>query len=122
MNWRERIERDPGTPHREPHVRGTDIAVSVVLHELVVHKDFQGVVACHPGLSEDDVGACVAWAAECAHTAERSEGTPEVAGARRGQSQKAGFKDFLRSMPNVGDDADFERPVDHGRPEVEWDS
>jgi hypothetical protein len=34
----------------------------------------------------------------------------------------AGFKDFLRSMPNVGDDSDFERPVDYGRPEVEWDT
>jgi uncharacterized protein (DUF433 family) len=56
--------------HGEPHVRGTDIPVSVVLNELVVQKDFQGVVACHPGLSEDDVGACVAWAAAtCSHAA-----------------------------------------------------
>ena len=33
-----------------------------------------------------------------------------------------GFKAFLRSMPNVGDDADFERPLDYGRPEIEWDT
>jgi uncharacterized protein (DUF433 family) len=70
MNWRDRIARDPGNLHGEPHVRGTDIPVSVVLNELVVRKDFQGVVACHPGLSEEDVGACVAWAAaECSHAA-----------------------------------------------------
>ncbi|WP_437832643.1 hypothetical protein [Sorangium sp. So ce1153] len=29
--------------------------------------------------------------------------------------------DFLLSMPNVGEDADFERPVDYGRPVVEFD-
>ena len=33
-----------------------------------------------------------------------------------------GFKAFLRSIPNVGDDADFERPRDYGRPEIEWDT
>lgn len=27
----------------------------------------------------------------------------------------ASFKDMLRSMPTVGDDADFERLTDHGR-------
>ncbi|WP_437622154.1 hypothetical protein [Sorangium sp. So ce1151] len=29
--------------------------------------------------------------------------------------------DLLLNMPNVGEDADFERPVDHGRPVVEFD-
>ncbi|WP_437927022.1 hypothetical protein WMF37_49670 [Sorangium sp. So ce291] len=29
--------------------------------------------------------------------------------------------DLLLSMPNVGEDADFERPVDYGRPVVEFD-
>ena len=29
--------------------------------------------------------------------------------------------DVLLSMPDVGEDADFERPVDYGRPVVEFD-
>ena len=29
--------------------------------------------------------------------------------------------DILLSMPDVGEDADFERPVDYGRPVVEFD-
>ncbi|KYF57237.1 MULTISPECIES: hypothetical protein [unclassified Sorangium] len=29
--------------------------------------------------------------------------------------------DLLLSMPDVGDDADFERPLDYGRPDVEFD-
>lgn len=33
-----------------------------------------------------------------------------------------GFKAFLRSIPNVGGDADFERLRDYGRPEIEWDT
>ncbi|AUX48552.1 uncharacterized protein SOCE26_100900 [Sorangium cellulosum] len=31
------------------------------------------------------------------------------------------LKDLLLSMPDVGEDADFERPVDYGRPTVEFD-
>lgn len=30
------------------------------------------------------------------------------------------FLDHLLSMPDVGDDADFERPLDMGRPPVEF--
>ncbi|WP_438017007.1 hypothetical protein WMF18_40465 [Sorangium sp. So ce315] len=29
--------------------------------------------------------------------------------------------DLLLSMPDVGDDADFERPLDYGRPTIEFD-
>ncbi|WP_437957720.1 hypothetical protein WME76_41495 [Sorangium sp. So ce119] len=29
--------------------------------------------------------------------------------------------DLLLSMPDVGEDSDFERPVDYGRPDVEFD-
>jgi hypothetical protein len=53
----------------------------------------------------------------------RGEITPEraVTIARGDKENAQGFKDFLRSMPNVGDDADFERPLDYGRPVVEFD-
>ncbi|WP_437675529.1 hypothetical protein [Sorangium sp. So ce131] len=31
------------------------------------------------------------------------------------------LKDLLLRMPDVGEDSDFERPVDYGRPTVEFD-
>ena len=30
--------------------------------------------------------------------------------------------DLLMQMPNVGDDADFERPVDYGREPPDWET
>src|SRR5580698_9341823 len=85
MNWRERIESDPKSMHGKPHVRGTDVPVSTVLDDLVVCKDFQEVVACHPVLSEEDVRACIAWAAECSHKAEAtSSPEPDVARSEPG--------------------------------------
>lgn len=55
---------------------------------------------------------------------ERGEITAERAAAiTAAPAAKApGFKAFLRSMPDVGDDADFERPLDDGRPVPEWDT
>lgn len=135
MNWRERIERDPQTLHGKLHVRGTRIPVSVVLDNLAARLDLRDVLVIYPSLSEDDVRACVAWAAEISHGKdgvidanfeewpEPSAMTEQPAAAAGNAPKKAtGFKEFLRSMPNVGDDADFERPRDHGRAEPEWDT
>lgn len=41
----------------------------------------------------------------------------------RSQSKgAASFKDLLRAMPPVGEDADFERGQDQGRAVTEWDT
>jgi uncharacterized protein (DUF433 family) len=130
MNWRERIERDPQTLHGKLYVRGTRIPVSVVLDNLAARLDLREVLVTYPSLSEDDVRACVAWAAEISHgkegvidadleeSPEPSAVTEQQAAAGSSAPKKAtGFKELLRSMPNVGDDADFERPRDYGRAE-----
>ena len=135
MNWRERIERDPRTSHGKLRVRGTEIPVSVVLDNLAARLDPREVLTIFPNLSEDDVRACVAWAAEISHgkegviDADFEESTnpgaaAEQPAAAEGSAPKRaiGFKEFLRSMPDAGDDADFERPRDDGRPEIEWDT
>jgi uncharacterized protein (DUF433 family) len=135
MNWRERIERDPHTSHGTLHVRGTRIPVSVVLNNLAARLDLREVLTAYPNLSEDDVRACIAWAAEISQGREGIidadfEESPEPgataeqpAAAEDSAPKRArGFKAFLRSMPDAGDDADFERPRDYGRPEIEWDT
>lgn len=133
MNWRERIERDPQTLHGKLRIRGTRIPVAVVLDNLAARVDLREVLASHPSLSEDDVRACVAWAAEISHSKdggvdadfeeepEPGAEMPPVA-ATAGTAKATGFKEFLRSMPHVGDDGDFEHPQDYGRPEIEWDT
>jgi uncharacterized protein (DUF433 family) len=135
MNWRERIERDSRTLHGKLHVRGTGIPVSVVLDNLAARLDFREVLTTYPDLSEDDVRACIAWAAEISQgkvgiidadfeVSPEPGATAEQPAAAEGSAPKRaiGFKAFLRSMPNEGDDADFERPRDYGRPEIEWDT
>jgi uncharacterized protein (DUF433 family) len=135
MNWRERIERDPRTLHGKLHVRGTRIPVSVVLDNLAARLDFRQILTIYPSLSEDDVRACVAWAAEISHDKEGAsdadlEESPEpgaateqpAAAAGSAAKRGIGFKEFLRSMPDAGEDADFERSRDYGRPEIEWDT
>lgn len=135
MDWRERIVGDPQTLHGKLLVRGTRIPVSVVLDNLAMHVDLREVLASYPSLSEDDVRACIAWAAELSQgragvidadfedLTEPATGTEQPASAAGGAPTKAtSFKEFLRSMPNVGDDGDFERPLDYGRSEIEWDT
>lgn len=118
MGWRERIERKPQAMHGRLRIRGTEIAVSAVLENLAANMNVREVLESYPTLSEEDVRACVAWAAECVHAV---EGEPAAnAGSPAGTPQQpTSFKAFLRSMPDVGDDADFDRPLDYGRPEVE---
>jgi uncharacterized protein (DUF433 family) len=64
MDWRERIESDPHTLRGEPHIRGTAVLVSAILDELAAHLDFHDVQKLHPDISEDDLRACLAWAAD----------------------------------------------------------
>ena len=129
MNWRKRIESDPLTMEGKLHVRGTGVRVSAVLDNLAERADVREVLACHPSLSEEDVRACIAYAAECVHKAEASEGAAadapaaacEVPAEPRAEGDAHDFWLYLMSIPPGGEAADFERPLDYGRAEVEWD-
>lgn len=47
---------------------------------------------------------------------------PRLAVASARPPSSKGLKKLLLGMPDVGADADFERPLDHGRPDEPWDS
>jgi uncharacterized protein (DUF433 family) len=126
MSWRERIESDPRTVHGKPRVRG--IPVSVVLDNLATHVDVREVLASYPSLSEEDVRACVAWAAEVSKERDgvveadfdpSPEPGPATEVSARALPEGQTLMDVLLSMPDVGEDADFERPVSYGRPDVD---
>jgi uncharacterized protein (DUF433 family) len=57
-----RITADPRILAGKPVVRGTRIAVSLVLEELAHNPDIGELLAAHPDLTRADVQACLAYA------------------------------------------------------------
>jgi len=57
-----RITADPRILAGKPVVRGTRIAVSLVLEELAQNPDIDELLAAHPDLTRRDVQACLAYA------------------------------------------------------------
>jgi uncharacterized protein (DUF433 family) len=60
--YTERIIADPRILAGKPVVRGTRIAVSLVLEELSQNPDIKELLAAHPDLTRADVQACLAYA------------------------------------------------------------
>ena len=60
--YHERIIADPRILAGKPVVKGTRIAVDLVLEELAQNPDIPELLAAHPDLTRDDVQACLAYA------------------------------------------------------------
>ena len=60
--YERRITADPRILGGRPAVRGTRIAVSLVLEELAQNPDINELLAAHPDLTRRDVQACLAYA------------------------------------------------------------
>jgi uncharacterized protein (DUF433 family) len=60
--YQKRIITDPRILAGKPVVRGTRIAVDLVLEELAHNPDIKELLAAHPDLTRDDVQACLAYA------------------------------------------------------------
>lgn len=56
-----RIVADAGILAGKPVVRGTRIAVELVLQKLARDPDIQGLLRDFPALTADDVQACIAY-------------------------------------------------------------
>ena len=63
MDWASRIEIDAGRLGGKPVVRGTRIAVQLVVSMIAEGWDEQRLVAEYPQLSVEDVRACLHYAA-----------------------------------------------------------
>jgi uncharacterized protein (DUF433 family) len=59
--YQERIIADPRILAGKPVVRGTRIAVDLVLEELAQNPDIDELLAAHPDLTRTDVQACLAY-------------------------------------------------------------
>ncbi len=60
--YADRIVQDPEILAGKPVVKGTRIAVDLVLEELAHNPDISELLAAHPDLTRDDVQACLAYA------------------------------------------------------------
>jgi uncharacterized protein (DUF433 family) len=60
--YKARITVDPKILGGKPVVRGTRIAVSLVLEELAHNPDIKELLAAHPDLTRADVQACLCYA------------------------------------------------------------
>jgi uncharacterized protein (DUF433 family) len=66
MNWRDRITSDPQICHGKVSIRGTRIAVSVVLDNLAAGRTHAQILVSYPSLTEEDIRATIAYAADLA--------------------------------------------------------
>ena len=60
--FQERIVADPRILAGKPVVKGTRIAVDLVLEELAQNPAIDELLAAHPDLTRTDVQACLAYA------------------------------------------------------------
>ena len=60
--YQERIIADPRILAGKPVVKGTRIAVDLVLEELAQNPAIEELLAAHPDLTRNDVQACLAYA------------------------------------------------------------
>ena len=64
MNYRDVISIEPGKRGGRPCIRGMRIAVGDVLGWLAAGMSHQQIVSDYPELTEDDIRACLAYAAD----------------------------------------------------------
>jgi uncharacterized protein (DUF433 family) len=68
MSWRDRIAIDPDVLVGKPIVKGTRISVEFVIDLLARGYSKDQVLAQHDHLTEADVNACLAYAADVLQT------------------------------------------------------
>ena len=77
--YQERIIADPRILAGKPVVKGTRIAVDLVLEELAQNPDIAELLAAHPDLTRNDVQACLAYAKDLVTGEEVSPKPPKGA-------------------------------------------
>jgi uncharacterized protein (DUF433 family) len=67
MNWRDRIEVNPDVLVGKPVVRGTRLAVELILELLAAGETESQLLSDYPRLTREDLLACLAYASHLAH-------------------------------------------------------
>lgn len=67
MGWQERIVTDPDVLVGKPVIKGTRLAVQFVIDLLAQGWSYDDILANYPGITREDVLACLAYASERLH-------------------------------------------------------
>lgn len=73
QNWKERISVNPEVCHGRACIRGTRVLVSAIVDNVAAGISHRGILESYPGLTQADIEAALAYAAELAR-----EGTVEL--------------------------------------------
>jgi len=63
MDWEERIVLDPKILVGKPTIRGTRLAVEFIVDLLAQGWTYEDVLRNYPGITREDILACLAYAA-----------------------------------------------------------
>ena len=67
MQWPERITVNPEVLGGKPVIRGTRLAAEFILELLAAGESEKDLVGNYPGLTREDILACLAYASYLAH-------------------------------------------------------
>lgn len=67
MPLSERIVVDPQILAGKPVIRGTRLAVEFILELLAAGQSESDILASYPGLTREDILACLSYASDLAH-------------------------------------------------------
>ena len=68
MNWQDHISIDPKILVGKPVVKGTRIAVELVVELMANGWAQQQILESYPNLTSDDIRACLAYASDVLHS------------------------------------------------------
>lgn len=67
MSWPDRIVIDPEILAGKPVIRGTRLAVELILDLLAAGQSEDEILSNYPGLAREDILACLGYASYLAH-------------------------------------------------------
>ena len=67
MNWKDRIVMDPKILVGKPVIKGTRLAVEFIIDLLAAGWSGEELLRNYPGLTEEDIKACLAYASAVLH-------------------------------------------------------
>ena len=65
--WQDRIVIEPGLHHGDPCIKGTRIPVAMIVGSLADGNTFKQILEAYPQLTNEDILAALAYAAEIMH-------------------------------------------------------
>jgi uncharacterized protein (DUF433 family) len=66
VNWKDHIVSTQDVLRGKPRIKGTRIPVSLVLGYLAAGRDAEGIIREFPGLTKEQIAACLDYARELA--------------------------------------------------------